>query len=159
MAIRVGIGYDSHRFEKGKPLFLGGMEIPYKLGLKGHSDGDVLIHSIIDALLGASGLPNIGEFFPDNDLRLKNVRSTILLKEIQEILTQKEIKIINIDCVLILEEPRLSQYAKEMEKNLSEILKIEEKNINIKAKTNEKMGFIGRKEGVACFSVCLIESP
>lgn len=157
MSIRVGIGYDSHPFEKGKPLFLGGIEIPYELGLKGHSDGDVLIHSIIDALLGASSLPNIGELFPNSDSKFKNIRSTALLREIFEILVKEEIKIINIDCVLILEEPKLSPYTKEMQKNLSKILEIEEKNLNVKAKTNEKMGFIGRKEGIACFSVCLIE--
>jgi 2-C-methyl-D-erythritol 4-phosphate cytidylyltransferase/2-C-methyl-D-erythritol 2,4-cyclodiphosphate synthase len=145
-----GIGYDTHKFEKNKKLILGGVEIPCEYGLKAHSDGDVVIHSLIDALLGAAGYGDIGEFFPDNDNRYKNISSIKLLEEIYDVLQKTGFEIVNCDITIITEKPKLKNYKTKIQRNLSNILKT---NVNIKATTNEKMGFIGRGEGIAVFSV------
>ncbi len=156
METRVGIGYDSHKFVEGRKLFLGGVEIPCGYGLLAHSDGDVLIHALIDAILGALNLGDIGMFFPDTDPHYKDIRSTILLQKINDLLSERNAKIINIDSVLMLEMPKISPYTEEMKNMLSQILKIQKERISIKAKTNEGMGFVGKKEGIASIVVVLI---
>lgn len=154
--LRIGLGYDIHPFSEGRKLFLGGIEIPYEKGLKGHSDGDVLIHAIMDALLGALGLPDIGFFFPDNDEKYKDINSIILLKEVLRMIEEKQFKIENIDVVIIAEEPKIFPYREKIISNLSYHLSISQKNINIKATTNEGIGFIGKKEGIAVLVVALL---
>jgi 2-C-methyl-D-erythritol 4-phosphate cytidylyltransferase/2-C-methyl-D-erythritol 2,4-cyclodiphosphate synthase len=144
-----GTGYDTHAFEKNKKLILGGVEIESEYGLKAHSDGDVVIHSLIDALLGAAGFGDIGEFFPDTDERYKNANSTELLKEVISLLTKTGYEIINADISIIAEKPKLKAYKTKIQRNLSNILNAP---VNIKATTNEKMGFIGRGEGIAVIS-------
>ena len=156
METRIGIGYDSHKFVEGRKLFLGGVEIPYGYGLLAHSDGDVLIHALIDAVLGALNLGDIGMFFPDTDPHYKDIRSTILLQKINDLLSERKAKIINIDSVLMLEIPKISLYTEEMKNMLSQILNIQKERISIKAKTNEGMGFVGKKEGIASIVVVLI---
>lgn len=158
MGIRVGLGYDVHRLVKNRPLYLGGVKIPYKKGLKGHSDADVIIHALADALLGAAGLADIGAYFSDKDPRWKNVSSLVFLKEISDIFSRKKIKIINLDCALIAEEPKISPHIPEMKKNISKALNIKPAAIGIKATTNERMGFAGRGEGMACHAVALVRS-
>ena len=154
MNIRAGIGYDVHKFCKSRKLIIGGVDIPFKRGLLGHSDADVLIHAIIDALLGACGLGDIGEIFPDNDISYKGISSMILLKNIKNML---KCDIINIDSVIIAQEPKLAPYRKQMIKNIADMLEIDETRINIKATTEEGLGFTGRKEGIAAHAVALIQ--
>lgn len=156
METKIGIGYDSHKFVEGRKLFLGGVEIPYECGLFAHSDGDVLIHALIDAILGALNLGDIGMFFPDTDPHYKDIRSTMLLQKVADLLSEKNAKIINIDSLLMLEAPKISPYTEEMKDTLSQILKIQKAQISIKAKTNEGMGFVGKKEGIASIVVVLI---
>ena len=156
METKIGIGYDSHKFVEGRKLFLGGVEIPYECGLFAHSDGDVLIHALIDAILGVLNLGDIGMFFPDTDPQYKDIRSTMLLQKIADLLSEKNAKIINIDSVLMLEAPKISPYIAEMKDTLSQVLKIQKAQISIKAKTNEGMGFVGKKEGIASIVVVLI---
>jgi len=144
-----GNGYDTHAFEKSKKMVLGGVEIDVDYGFKAHSDGDVVIHSLIDALLGAAGFGDIGEFFPDSESTYKNISSTLLLKEILNTLTYTGYEIINADITIIAQKPKLSNYKTKIQQNLSTLLGAP---INIKATTNEKMGFIGRGEGVAVIS-------
>ena len=152
--ILIGNGYDTHRFEENKKMILGGIEINCEYGLKAHSDGDVVIHSLIDALLGAAGFGDIGEFFPDNDEKYKNISSVELLKEIKNILTYTGYEIINADISIIAEKPKLKNYKTEIQKNLSALLNA---NVNVKATTNEKMGFIGRSEGIAVISTATLK--
>lgn len=154
--MRIGIGYDSHRFVEGRPLILGGVSVEYEKGLLGHSDGDCLCHAIIDALLGAAGMPNIGQLFPDTDPRWKDARSTELLKKVLSDIYRKGHRILWIDSIIIAETPKLNPYIPLMIKGLSET-GIPEDVINIKPKTNEGMGFIGRNEGIAVISVCLLD--
>ncbi|MCS7163661.1 MAG: 2-C-methyl-D-erythritol 4-phosphate cytidylyltransferase [Thermodesulfovibrio sp.] len=149
--LRVGIGYDSHRLVSGKKLIIGGVEIPYEKGLEGHSDADVLIHAIIDALLGSAGFGDIGKHFPDTDPRYKDISSLILLEKTLEIIKNQGIHPLWIDCTIFAEKPKLSPYISAMKENLKRI----GLNVNIKAKTNEGMGFIGRSEGIAAQAVCL----
>ncbi|NPA12227.1 MAG: bifunctional 2-C-methyl-D-erythritol 4-phosphate cytidylyltransferase/2-C-methyl-D-erythritol 2,4-cyclodiphosphate synthase [Epsilonproteobacteria bacterium] len=141
-----GIGYDTHPFEKGKTMYLGGIEIKSDYGFKAHSDGDVAIHALIDALLGAAGFGDIGEFFPDTDNTYKNISSTLLLKEVLNTLKKTGFEIINADLTIIAQKPKLKEYKTKIQRNLSNILQAP---VNIKATTNEKMGFVGREEGVA----------
>ncbi|WP_281951194.1 bifunctional 2-C-methyl-D-erythritol 4-phosphate cytidylyltransferase/2-C-methyl-D-erythritol 2,4-cyclodiphosphate synthase [Nitrosophilus kaiyonis] len=150
--IFTGNGFDIHPFVKNKPLMLGGVEITKEYGFKGHSDGDVLIHSIIDALLGAAGYGDIGEFFPDNEEKYKNIDSKILLKEIVEIIEKTGFEIVNIDATIITQKPKISPFKNEIKNSLSKILNLDKSKINIKATTTEKMGFIGREEGTAVLS-------
>lgn len=153
---RIGNGFDIHRLEKGKKLILGGIHIDFDYGLKAHSDGDVLIHSLIDSLLGASALGDIGTYFPDTDEKYKNISSEILLKDIINII-EKKFKIINIDCTIICEKPRLEKYKKLMEKNIAKLCNLKNSQINIKAKTMEKIGSIGKEEGIAAITTSLIK--
>ncbi|MFH1067576.1 MAG: 2-C-methyl-D-erythritol 2,4-cyclodiphosphate synthase [bacterium] len=156
---RTGIGYDVHRLVEGRKLFLGGIEIPYSLGLDGHSDADVLIHAMADALLGALGEGDIGVHFPNTDAQWKNVRSTIFLQKAAEMIRKKNGKIVNLDATLIAEAPRLVPHIPAMKKALAEALSIPADLINLKATTNEKIGFIGRGEGIAALAVASISLP
>jgi len=151
--MRVGIGYDVHPFTSERKLILGGETIPYEKGLGGHSDADALIHSIIDALLGAAGEGDIGQHFPDDDEQYKNISSLMLLESTYALLKRKKLTINNIDVSIVLEEPRLSPFIVQMKKNILKVLNLSTERINIKATTNEKMGFIGRKEGIASYCV------
>ena len=151
-----GIGFDVHRLIKGKKLFLGGIKIPFHSGLKGHSDGDVIIHSVIDSLLGAMKKKDIGTFFPDNQNKFKNIRSTKMLKPINEILNKKNYYINNLDINLICEKPKVSKYRDKIIKSLSKLLDIDKELINLKGKTVEKLGLIGKEKAIACEVICSI---
>jgi len=156
--MRIGIGYDVHVFKKSRKLILGGVEIEHHMGLDGHSDADVLVHAIMDALLGAAGLDDIGVYFPDTDMSYKNISSIELLAMVRKIIKDAGCSIINIDSVIILENPRIAPYTGLMKKNIAEALKISESNIGIKATTSESLGFCGRQEGAAAQSVALLEN-
>ena len=156
--IRVGQGYDVHQLVSNRKLILGGVLIDFHLGLKGHSDADVLIHAIMDALLGASGMGDIGQHFPDTDSAFKNAKSRDLLTEVIGLVKSKKFKIINIDATIICQSPRLSEFIPKMIENIAVDCKCEESQVNIKATTTEMMGFIGRSEGIAAQCSCLIES-
>ncbi|KJR43057.1 2-C-methyl-D-erythritol 2,4-cyclodiphosphate synthase [Candidatus Magnetoovum chiemensis] len=156
--LRIGIGYDSHRFVSDKPLILGGINIPYPFGLKAHSDGDVLIHAIIDAILGAAGLGNIGQYFPDTDQKWKNAFSIDLLRSTVDLINSQRCKILSIDSVIITEKPKILPHIDNM-KQAIEKTGINSSLINIKAKTNEGMGFVGRQEGIAAMATCLLIKP
>lgn len=156
MNFRTGIGIDFHRFEAGRKLILGGVEIDYPLGLIGHSDADCLIHAIVDAILGAMGLADIGTFFPDTDEKYRNIDSKVFLYQVKELLKEGKYKIENIDCIIICEKPKIMPYSEKMKTTLASVLNIMPTQIGIKATTTEQMGFIGRKEGIACMAVCLL---
>jgi len=155
--MRIGIGYDVHAFCENRKLVLGGIEIKYVRGLLGHSDADVLIHAINDAILGALGMGDIGLHFPDTDLRYKDISSIILLEKVITIMKNSNYRIINCDSVLILEKPKIFPYFDLMRNKLSPIMEIEKSNFNIKATTTEGLGFCGREEGVAAQSIVLLE--
>jgi 2-C-methyl-D-erythritol 2,4-cyclodiphosphate synthase len=157
MNIRIGQGIDFHRLESGLELWLGGIRIPSALGCIAHSDGDVLLHAICDSLLGAAGLSDIGYYFPDSDNEFKNIDSKILLKRTFEMITERGFSVINIDCTICLEKPKIATYTPEMKKIISSILLTLPENISIKATTAEKLGFIGRDEGIAAFSAVLLK--
>ena len=154
-----GIGYDVHRFSESRPLVLGGVKIEHCHGLEGHSDADVLCHAIADALLGAMGLPDIGFYFPDTSGEFKNIDSTILLRRVMDLLKERNYSVGNVDASLILERPKIKPHIDAMRTILSAIMEIEEEDIAIKATTNEKMGYVGREEGVAAYAVALINKP
>lgn len=153
----VGIGYDIHRLAAGKPLILGGIKIDSSLGTIAHSDGDVLVHSIIDALLGAAALGDIGEHFPDTDDKYKDVDSCQLLSIVNGMLIKQNLRIVNIDATIVLETPKLAKYKSLIKDNLAKILGILEQQINIKATTNEKLDSTGRGEAIAVYSICQLE--
>lgn len=155
--MRIGFGYDIHRLKEGRTLVLGGEKIEYSKGLVGHSDADVVIHAVIDALLGASGQGDIGVHFPDNDPKWEGISSLYLLKKVSQLLEQNKFKIHNIDLTVVIEKPKLSHYVIHMKKNIAKILKLLENCVNIKASTNEGMGLIGKEEGIAAFCVALLE--
>jgi 2-C-methyl-D-erythritol 2,4-cyclodiphosphate synthase len=157
LKIKIGIGYDIHRLQPGRKFFLGGVEIPFFQGLSGHSDGDCLIHAIIDALLGAMGEEDIGRLFPDTEPKYKNIRSTELLKEILERIRQKKGRILHIDTVIIAESPKLTPYIDQMKMVLCPILRIEKEALGIKPKTNEGIGTIGKGEAIAALAQALLE--
>lgn len=156
MNFRVGFGYDSHRFAPNRPLVLGGIRVPFEQGLAAHSDGDVLIHALCDALLGAAALKDIGTHFPDKDDAFKDIDSKILLTKVIELLDERQWKVNNIDCTLILEQPKMKPYIDDMTKVLAEILHVDVSQVSIKAKTNEKMGFTGHGEGIAATAIVSI---
>lgn len=158
MKIRVGFGYDVHRLADNRELWLGGIKIEHDRGLQGHSDADVLLHAICDALLGAANLRDIGFHFPDTSALYENIDSKILLKKTLEVLTAKGYRIGNIDATICAEKPKINPHIPQMQKIISEILQIEEDDISIKATTSERMGFVGREEGFAAYAVALIES-
>ena len=156
---RIGNGYDIHRLVEGRNLIIGGVKLhhPNNLGLDGHSDADVLIHSIMDALLGALSLGDIGKYFPPTDLKWKNANSLFLLSQVTELIRKKGWEVNNIDSVIVAERPKIKPYVELMKNNISEILQIEDSLIGIKATTNEKLGPEGREEGISCHSVVLLE--
>ncbi|MCA1901120.1 MAG: 2-C-methyl-D-erythritol 2,4-cyclodiphosphate synthase [Candidatus Hydrogenedens sp.] len=153
---RIGIGYDLHRLTEGRPLIIGGVTIPYHKGLQGHSDADVLIHAIIDAILGALALGDIGTYFPDTDPKYKNIDSKILLKQTVQLLQQNGWKIVNLDTTIIAEQPKLKPYIKSMRDVLSQLLQIPLECTSVKAKTNEGVGPEGKEEAISAFAVILI---
>jgi 2-C-methyl-D-erythritol 2,4-cyclodiphosphate synthase len=155
--IRVGIGYDIHRLGKGRRLVLGGVDIPYPVGLEGHSDADVICHAVADSLLGAAGLGDIGIHFPDSEPRYRGISSLRLLSQVSGLLKNKKISIINIDAVLVAERPKVAPYAARMRQNIAAALGITSRQVSIKATTNEGLGPLGRGRGMAAMAVSLLE--
>ena len=155
--IRVGHGFDAHRLVEGQMLVLGGVEIPYHQGLQGHSDADVLIHAICDALLGASGLGDIGNLFPDTDDRNRNRNSREFLAEVHRLLQSHAIGVVNVDVTLVAQAPKLAPFVSEMRSNLAADLELDQSFVNVKATTTEGLGFTGRAEGIAAHAVVLVE--
>lgn len=153
---RVGTGYDIHRLEENRDLIIGGVKIPYEKGLYGHSDADVLIHAIIDALLGAAALPDIGTIFPDTNEQYKDADSTILLKKVCEMISEKGYKIGNIDSNIIAQSPKMMPHIPEMKKRLAEVISTGIENISVKAKTNEKMDAVGEKKAIEANAVVIL---
>jgi len=154
--MRIGIGYDIHQLVEGRPLILGGVNIPHNKGLLGHSDADVLSHAIADAILGAAGLPDIGHYFPNTDASIEGIDSQKILTGVLEEIEKRGWKLVNVDSALIAEEPKVSPFLDAMKERLSESLNLEKTAIGIKATTNEKIGDIGKGKGIAAHSVCLL---
>lgn len=155
---RIGFGFDVHKLTEGRKLILGGVEIPFEKGLLGHSDADVLLHAICDALLGAAALGDIGKHFPDTDIDFKGISSIELLKQVDKLLKAKGFVVGNIDSTLVMERPKIISYVRQMQKNIAEALEISEDQVSIKATTNEGMGFIGVGEGAVAYAVTTITS-
>ena len=159
MTVRVGQGYDCHRFAESRRLVIGGVEIPSDRGLEGHSDADVLTHAIIDALLGAAGLDDIGQHFPDTDERFRDADSLLLLSEVASLLAARGLRIVHIDSTVVIERPRLAPFREQMRARLAAALDIDPQSVNIKATRGEGMGFVGRQEGVLALAVATLERP
>jgi 2-C-methyl-D-erythritol 2,4-cyclodiphosphate synthase len=159
MTIRVGSGYDVHAFTENRPLILGGVTIPFEHGLTGHSDADTVIHAVVDALLGAAALGDIGTHFPSSDARWKDQPSSVFLDYTADLLHQHKFTIGNIDATLVAERPRLAPYIQEMRAHLAEHLGLDKEQVSVKATTTDGLGFTGRREGIACYAVALIECP
>lgn len=159
MNLRIGFGYDVHQLAQGHDLCLGGLVIPYKKGSVGHSDGDVLIHAICDALLGAANLHDIGYHFPDNGQEYKGIDSKILLKKTVQLLKDQNFSIVNIDSTICLEEPKIKNSIPDMKKILAGVMEQSVEDISVKATTTEKMGFIGKTDGIAAYAIALIQKP
>jgi len=157
MNIRVGFGFDVHRLDEGETFWLGGIKIPHQKGAVGHSDADVLIHTICDAVLGAADLRDIGFHFPDTDSKYKDIDSKILLKEVMAILRKEGYELGNIDATIALQVPKINPYIPEMKKVLAETMSVSPKQVSIKATTTEKLSFVGREEGVSAYAVALIQ--
>ena len=155
--LRVGHGYDVHRLKTGRALILGGVNIPYDLGLDGHSDADVLTHAIMDALLGAAAAGDIGKLFPDNDEAFRGISSLELLRRVKLHLAEKNYKIVNVDATIIAQAPKLSPYREAMRENLAKVMEVDVEQVSVKATTEEHLGFTGKGEGIAAHAVCLIE--
>ena len=155
--MRIGHGFDAHQFAEGRKLIIGGVDIPYDKGLMAHSDGDVLIHALVDALLGAAGLGDIGKHFPDTDMTYKNMDSRILLRKTAKLLSESHYTLLNADITVIAQAPKMNPHIANMRKNLCEDLHIEPQQLNIKATTTEGMGYTGRGEGIAVHAVVLLE--
>lgn len=155
---RIGTGYDIHRLEKNRDLIIGGVKIPYEKGLYGHSDADVLIHAIIDSILGALALPDIGTLFPDTDAKYKDISSIILLEKVNELISEKGYEINNIDSNIIAQAPKMMPHIPQMKKVLAKALKIEEEQISIKAKTNEKMDAVGELKAIEANSIIMLNN-
>jgi 2-C-methyl-D-erythritol 2,4-cyclodiphosphate synthase len=154
-----GIGYDCHRLKAGRRLVLGGVDIPSELGLDGHSDADVLAHAVIDALLGAAGLGDIGEHFPDTDERLRDADSMALLSQVLALLRGEGLRIVNVDCTVIMERPKLAPHRAAIRERLADALGVRPERVNVKATTGEGMGFVGRGEGVAALAIASLAGP
>jgi len=155
--MRVGLGYDVHAFIEGRPLILGGIEIPYSRGLQGHSDADVLLHAVCDALLGAVADGDIGNHFPDTDPQYKGIRSTLLLKKVAIRVREKRFHVVNIDGTIVCQRPRLADFIPQMREEIAAVVEVEATRVNIKATTTEGLGFAGREEGIAACAVVLVE--
>lgn len=156
--MRVGLGYDVHKLTKGRKLILGGVEIPYELGLLGHSDADVVVHAVMDALLGAAALRDIGYHFPDSDPKYKGISSILLLEEVRELLEKQLYIIDNIDATIVAQKPKLLPYIEEMIANIAKALHLQENQVNIKATTEEGLGFTGSQEGISAHAICALTS-
>lgn len=154
--MRAGIGYDVHKMVEGRPLILGGVNIPYEKGLLGHSDADVLVHAIIDAVLGAAGEGDIGKHFPDSDNKYRGISSLLLLAKVRDLLNVKGMEILNIDSVIIAQEPRMAPYTNDMAINVAKTLGIGAGRVNVKATTTEGLGFTGSGEGIAAYAVAML---
>ena len=154
---RFGMGYDVHRLVEGRKLIIGGVEIPHTLGLLGHSDADVLLHAVADALLGAAALGDIGRHFPDTDLRLKGADSMKLLAHVVELLTEKGYKVGNVDATIVAQKPKMKDFIPQMNENIARVLGVESDQINVKATTEEKLGFTGTEQGISAYAVAGIE--
>lgn len=155
--MRIGNGYDVHRLIKGRKLILGGVEIPHSAGLEGHSDADVLLHALCDAVLGACGAGDIGHYFPDTDPQWKNISSLVLLRNVGQLCSQRQFRIANTDSIIVAQKPKLAPFMNAMKKNIANTLGIDIGQVNIKATTTEHLGFAGREEGIAAYAVVLIE--
>ena len=155
--MRIGMGYDVHKLVEDRKLIMGGVEIPYEKGLLGHSDADVLLHAIMDSLLGAAALGDIGKHFPDTDKKYKGISSILLLKEVGKLVKNKGFEIENIDSTIIAQKPKMAPHIPIMVKNIAEALEISEDKINVKATTEEGLGFTGRGEGISSQSICLLK--
>ena len=155
--IRVGQGYDVHRLVEGRRLILGGVDIPHSKGLLGHSDADVLVHAIMDALLGACGLGDIGRHFPDNSEKYKDISSLLLLKRVSELILNNGFSVMNVDSTIVIQSPKIAGYIDEMVGNISKILGIERGRVNVKATTEERLGFTGREEGICAHAVATVK--
>lgn len=157
LGLRVGIGYDVHAFAEQRPLILGGRTIPHTHGLAGHSDADVLAHAITDALLGAAGLGDIGRHFPDDDPRYRDADSIVLLEQVVRMLAERRFSILNVDSTVIAQRPKLAPHIEAMRATLARALGVDPARVNVKATTNERLGFVGREEGIAALAVCLLQ--
>ncbi len=157
--MRIGMGYDVHRLVEGRDLIIGGVNIPYEKGLLGHSDADVLLHAISDALLGAAALGDIGKHFPDTDLQYKGISSLLLLKKVGELLSEKLFMIENIDATIIAQAPKMRPHIDNMRQNIADALGIDIEQVNVKATTEEGLGFTGSGEGISSQAICLLTSP
>jgi len=157
MTIRIGVGYDVHAFATGRPLVLGGVIIPFELGLSGHSDADAVIHAIVDALLGAAALGDIGQHFPSSDERWKNRPSSVFLDYTYDLLCQQHYVINNVDATIVAERPKLAPHVQAMRIHIAEHLHLSIEQVSVKATTTDGLGFAGRKEGIACYAVALLE--
>lgn len=157
MSFRTGLGYDVHRFAKGRKLILGGVEIPHSRGLDGHSDADVVLHAVCDALLGAVGKGDIGEHFPPSDAKYKGISSLLLLEEVCAVVAKTGYKAVNVDVVVLAEEPHLKEYKTKMRQHIAGVIGLGLDAVNIKATTNEGLGFVGNKEGIAAYATVLVE--
>lgn len=157
MSVRIGHGYDVHRLTEGRRLVLGGVDIPFELGLDGHSDADVLLHAICDALLGAAAMRDIGYHFPDSDRKYEGVSSLLLLDSVYKMLQREGYYILNIDATVIAQRPKLRPYIETMIDNIAKCLHLDSSCVNVKATTEERLGFTGRGEGISAHAVCLIE--
>ena len=155
--MRIGHGYDVHRLVEGRDLILGGVKIPYELGLLGHSDADVLLHAVSDALLGAAGLRDIGYHFPDTDPKYKGADSLMLLREVVEKIRAAGYRVSNIDVTMIAQRPKLKEYIPTMMQNIADAVGVDVSRVNVKATTEEKLGFTGEGQGMSCHAVCLLE--
>ncbi len=155
--MRIGLGFDVHAFKAGRKLILGGVEIDHHMGLVGYSDADVLVHALMDAILGACGLGDIGVHFPDSDEKYKDISSLLLLDEVRKKMEKRGLEIVNVDLILIVQEPNVSKYFNEMKKNIAGVLNIKQNIVNIKATTTEGLGFCGREEGIAAQCVVLLK--
>lgn len=157
--MRIGMGYDVHRLAKNRDLIIGGVRIPYEQGLLGHSDADVLLHAIMDALLGAAALGDIGKHFPDTDPAYKGISSLILLEKVGQLLTEKGFLIENIDATIVAQAPRMRPYIDDMRENIAKALEMDIDHINVKATTEEGLGFTGNGEGISSQAICMLTSP
>lgn len=155
--IRIGNGYDVHILTEGRKLVLGGIEVPHTKGVLGHSDGDVLVHAVMDAMLGALALGDIGQHFPDTDMKYENIDSTILLKRVRELVAERGYRVINLDSIIVLQKPKIKPYIEAMRKRIAEVLEIDIEQVSVKATTEEKLGFTGDESGVKSYCVVLLE--
>lgn len=156
--MRIGHGYDVHRLTEGRDLILGGVKIPHSLGLDGHSDADVLLHAVMDALLGAAALGDIGQHFPDSDPAYLGISSMLLLRRVWQLVSERGYRLGNLDVTVLAQKPKLAPFLPEMKQNLACVLCADPNQINLKATTEEHLGFTGREEGIACHALCLLES-